>query len=127
MKAVIEGVCMHMRWLLECTEKSFKTNPTVRFSGGSAIAPYICQVLADVLGRDVETVENPRQIGAMGAAALTAVSFGLLDDIKDIKKIIKVSATYKPNMENHAVYTRMMPVFTELHKNNKKAYEILNG
>lgn len=25
-----------------------------------------------------------------------AVSFGMLDDIKDIKKIIKVSSTYKP-------------------------------
>ena len=33
MKAVIEGVCLHMRWLLECTEKSFKTRPVVRFAG----------------------------------------------------------------------------------------------
>lgn len=127
MKAVIEGVCMHMRWLLECSEKSFKTNPVVRFSGGSAISPYICQVMADVLGRTVETIENPRQVGAMGAAALTAVSFGMIDDIKEIKKIIKVSAVYEPNMENHAVYTKIMPVFTELHKNNKKAYAALNG
>ena len=118
---------MHMRWLLECSEKSFKTNPVVRFSGGSAISPYICQVMADVLGRTVETIENPRQVGAMGAAALTAVSFGMIDDIKEIKKIIKVSAVYEPNMENHAVYTKIMPVFTELHKNNKKAYAALNG
>ncbi len=99
MKAVIEGVCMHMLWLLEATETKFKTNPVIRFSGGSAIAPFICQIMADVLGRDVETIENPRQVGAMGAAALMAVSFGMLDDIKDIKKIIKVSSTYKPNPE----------------------------
>ena len=39
-----------MRWLLECTEKSFRTQPVVRFAGGSAISPYICQVMADVLG-----------------------------------------------------------------------------
>ena len=52
--------------------------------------------MADVLGRDVETIENPRQVGAMGAAALLAVSFGLLPDIKDIKKIIKVQAVYHP-------------------------------
>ncbi|MFR2966501.1 MAG: FGGY-family carbohydrate kinase [Anaerovoracaceae bacterium] len=106
MKSVIEGVCMHMLWLLQATEKTFKTNPVVRFSGGSAISPFICQVMADVLGRDVETIENPRQVGAMGAAALMAVSFGMLDDIKDIKKIIKVSATYHPNQENHAVYQK---------------------
>ena len=89
-----------MRWLLDCTETSFKTHPVVRLTGGSAIAPYICQVMADALGREVETVENPRQVGAMGAAALMAVSLGMLDDIKEIKKIIKVSATYKPNAEN---------------------------
>ena len=83
--------------------------------------------MADVLGRDVETIESPRQVGAMGAAALTAVSLGMLDDIKDIKKIIKVDTTYKPNLANYEVYTKIMPVFKELHKNNKKAYEILNG
>ncbi len=120
MKAVIEGVCMHMLWLLEATETKFKTNPVIRFSGGSAIAPFICQIMADVLGRDVETIENPRQVGAMGAAALMAVSFGMLDDIKDIKKIIKVSSTYKPNPENHAVYQKLLPVFKDLYKDNKE-------
>lgn len=127
MKSVIEGVCMHMLWLLQATEKTFKTNPVVRFSGGSAISPFICQVMADVLGRDVETIENPRQVGAMGAAALMAVSSGMLDDIKDIKKIIKVSATYHPNQENHAVYQKLLPVFKDLYKNNKKAFAALNG
>lgn len=96
-------------------------------SGGSAISPFICQVMADVLGRDVETIENPRQVGAMGAAALMAVSFGMLDDIKDIKQIIKVDKLYKPNMENHAVYKKLLPVFKDLYKNNKKAFAALNG
>ncbi len=105
---------------LEATETKFKTNPVIRFSGGSAIAPFICQIMADVLGRDVETIENPRQVGAMGAAALMAVSFGMLDDIKDIKKIIKVSSTYKPNPENHAVYQKLLPVFKDLYKDNKE-------
>lgn len=126
-KAVIEGVCMHMRWLLESTEKTFETKQTVRFTGGSAISPYICQILADVLGRPVETIENPRLVGAMGAAALMAVSFGMLKDIKDIKTILKVNETYQPNPENHAVYNRIFPVFKDLYRNNKKAYAILNG
>ena len=127
MKAVIEGVCMHMRWLLECTEKNFATNPAVRFAGGSAVSPYICQVMADVLGRDVEIIENPRQVGAMGAAALLAVSFGLLKDIKDIKKIIRVQKVYHPRPENTAVYDRILPVFKDLYYNNKKSFAALNA
>ena len=118
---------MHMRWLLECTEKNFATNPAVRFAGGSAVSPYICQVMADVLGRDVEIIENPRQVGAMGAAALLAVSFGLLKDIKDIKKIIRVQKVYHPRPENTAVYDRILPVFKDLYYNNKKSFAALNA
>ena len=118
---------MHRRRLLECTEKNFATNPAVRFAGGSAVSPYICQVMADVLGRDVEIIENPRQVGAMGAAALLAVSFGLLKDIKDIKKIIRVQKVYHPRPENTAVYDRILPVFKDLYYNNKKSFAALNA
>ena len=116
-----------MRWLLECTEKSFKTRPVVRFAGGSAISPYICQVMADVLGREVETIENTRQVGAMGAAALLAVSFGMLPNIREIKQIIQVSHVYKPRPENTAVYDKLLPVFIDLYRNNKKSFAALNG
>lgn len=126
-RSVVEGVLMHMRWMLEATEKSFKTSPVVRFTGGSAISGTISQILADVLGREVETVENPRHVGAMGAAALMAVSFGLLDDIKEIKSIIKVKDTFKPNLENTAVYDKIFPVYKNLYFDNKKSYATLNG
>ncbi|MCK9218195.1 MAG: FGGY-family carbohydrate kinase [Firmicutes bacterium] len=126
-KAVIEGVCLHMRWMLEATEKTFKTSPKVRFTGGSAISSTISQILADVIGREVETIENPRHVGAMGAAALMAVSFELISDIKEIKKIIKVKTTYKPNPENNAVYNKIYPVFKNLYKDNKKSYKALNS
>ena len=83
--------------------------------------------MADVLGRKVETIENTRQVGAMGAAALLAVSFGMLKDIKDIRKIIQVSAVYQPRLENTAVYDRLLPVFKALYHDNKKSFAALNG
>jgi xylulokinase len=126
-KSVIEGVCMHMRWMLVETEKVFPTSSVIRFSGGSAISPYICQVLADVLGREVEVIENPRLVGTIGAAGLMAVSFGLISDIKDIKKIIGVMARYKPNPENTKIYDKLFPIFQNLYRDNKKSFAALNG
>ncbi|MFA5585403.1 MAG: FGGY-family carbohydrate kinase [Saccharofermentanales bacterium] len=126
-KAVIEGVCLHMRWMLTATEKCFKTAPVVRFTGGSALSPQVCQILADVLGRQVETVENPRHVGAMGAAALMAVSFGLLEDIRHVKDAISVSGHYYPKPEHTAVYDKIYPVFKNLYKDNKKSFAALNG
>lgn len=125
--AVIEGVCMHMRWMLEATEKSFKTSPVVRFTGGSSLSQYVAQILANVLNREVETVENPQQVGTMGAAALMAVSFGILKDIKEIKSLIRTTAKYVPEPQSVNVYNRTFPLFKELYTNNKKLYKALNA
>ena len=126
MKAVIEGVCLHMRWLLETSEKKVRTAPAVRFSGGSAMSKTICQILADVLGREVETIEDPRHVGTLGAAALAAVSLGVVDDIKDVRRLIRVGARFTPNPENTAVYNRIYPVFQQLYFDNKKSFAALN-
>ena len=118
---------MHMRWMLDATHKTFKTCEVVRISGGSAISPYICQVLADVIGCEIEAIENPRYVGATGAAGLMALSFGLISDIKEIKNFIKIQDSYQPNMANTAVYDKIFPVFKNLYKDNKKSFEILNS
>ncbi|NLW54424.1 MAG: carbohydrate kinase [Clostridiaceae bacterium] len=126
-KAVIEGVCLHMRWMLEATEETFATAPVVRFTGGSSISTSVCQILADVLGRELETIENPRYVGVMGAAAVMAVGLGLSHDIKEIKKIIRVTEKYTPNPENTAVYNKIYPVFKNLYHDNKKSFSELNS
>ena len=51
----------------------------------------------------------------------------MLDNIRDVKKLIHVRATYQPNPENAKIYDRIFPVFKELYTNNKKAYAALNG
>lgn len=127
MRAVIEGVCLHMRWLMDCTEEAVKTNPVVRFAGGSALSPFTCQIMADVLNRDVEVVANPRQVGAMGAAALAAVSVGILGHIRDIKKVIATSGVYHPDPANVEVYNRILPTFKNLYHDNKRSFAALNS
>ena len=126
-KSVIEGVCLHMRWLLETSELKVRTAPVIRFVGGSAMSPLICQILADVLGRETEVIENPRYVGTIGAAGLLAVSFGVLGSIREIRDIIPVGARYVPVPANTAVYDRIYPVFKELYRNNKKSFAALNG
>lgn len=125
--AVLEGVCYHLRWQLEAEEKKVNTSSVIRFVGGGALAPLTCQILSDVLGREVETVESPQNIGAVGAAVVMAVGLGIIKDIDDAKKLIKVNQKYVPNMRNKTVYDRGFIVFKSLYKNNKKAFGILNN
>ncbi|SEO00486.1 FGGY-family carbohydrate kinase [Paenibacillus sp. OV219] len=125
--AVLEGICYHLRWHLEAQEKKVKTSPVIRFVGGGALAPLTCQMLSDILGRDVETVDNPHNVGAVGAAIVAAVGLGWIDKIDDAKKLIKASVRYTPNRMNKAIHDRNFKVFKALYKNNKKDFLLLNA
>ncbi len=126
-RSVIEGVCFHMRWFIETSEKKVKTSDTIRFVGGGALSDVTCQILADITGRTIETVDSPQNVGAVGAAALMAVGLGIIDDVGEAKKLIPASKTFKPNGKNKPVYDRNYQVYKTLYANNKKAFASLNG
>lgn len=124
--AVLEGICYHLRWQLEAQEKKVKTSSVIRFVGGGALAPLTCQILSDVLGREIETVDNPQNVGAVGAALVAAVGLGIRNKIDEVKEFVKVKEHYVPNMRNKAVYDRCFSVFKTLYERNKQSFRILN-
>ncbi len=126
-RAVLEGVCYHLRWFLETEEKKVKSSEHIRFVGGGALSDLTCQILADVTGKVVETVDTPQNVGAMGAAVLIAVGIGQCSSIEDAKKLIPVSKTFNPNSENKAVYDKYYEVYKNLYPSNKKNFAALNA
>lgn len=125
--SVIEGVCYHLRWQLEAMEKCVKTSPRIRLVGGGALAPLTCQILSDVLNREIEVVESPQNIGSVGAAIIMAVGLGIIENIEDAKKLISVEKRYLPNPINVSIYNRYFPIFQSLYKNNTHAFTLLNN
>ncbi|MGN0515485.1 xylulokinase [Eubacterium sp.] len=129
-RAVVEGVCFHMRWMLERQEQKvakYKKTNSVRFCGGGALGAATCQILADILQRDVEVVDSPQNIGAVGAAACIAVGTGMISSMTEVKKLIPAKTVYHPNKANKDVYDRNFKVFKNLYKSNKENFAILNG
>ena len=124
--AVIEGVCLHLKWQLWAMEKQTKTSQTIRFAGGGALAPLTCQILADVLGRRIETVKNPQNAGAVGSAALMALGLKVIESIDEIKTLISVDHVYEPQPANTAVYENLFQIFRSLYKTNRKNFGMLN-
>ncbi len=126
-RAVVEGVCYHQRWMLEASSKKTATSDPIRFVGGGALSPVTCQILADITGRKIETVADPQNVGAVGAAAVVGVGIGLIKDLEDVRNFIPATHTYVPNPENKEVYDHHFEVFKTLYKNNKKAFAMLNA
>ncbi len=125
--AVLEGIFYHIKWQLEAQDKKVKTSPVIRFVGGGALAPLACQMLADMLGREVETVENPQNVGAVGAALVGAVGLGIISTISEAKKLVPVNKVYHPNTKNVEVYNRNFKVFKALYHNNRQNFKELNA
>ena len=125
-RAVLEGVAFHKRWMLEAAEKKIPRQPSLRFVGGGANSAIWCQIMADVLGRQVETVANPQDVGAMGAALVCAVGLGRVAGFSAAKEMVPVAGTYSPRPEFKEAYDRNFRVFKKLYGKNKKLFRLLN-
>ena len=126
-RAVLEGICFHLRWLLESVEVKVKTSEVIRFVGGLAMSHETCQMLADITGRKVETVDDPLEACAAGAALVVAAGLKNVDILELSQKNVKADRTYIPNPDNKKIYHRNYQVFKRLYKSNKKNFRDLNS
>ncbi|MBQ6430546.1 MAG: FGGY-family carbohydrate kinase [Oscillospiraceae bacterium] len=126
-RAVLEGICYHLRWLLESEMRKVKTSDVIRFVGGGALSPVTCQMLADVTGRTVETVNNTQEVGAIGTALVVAAGIQGADVLELARRLVKANHVYTPNPENKDVYERNYQVFKRLYRTNAGSFRELNG
>ena len=113
--------------MLEAQNKKVKTSDVIRFVGGGALSDVTCQILADITGKTVETVNRPQDIGAVGAAAMVGIGLGVIESVSKVKDYVPAVKTFKPNTANRAVYDKNFAIFKTLYKNNKDSFKALNG
>ena len=125
-RAVVEGVCYHLRWMLECQDRKIKTSDPIRFCGGGALSDVTAQMLSDITGRTIEVVASPQNVGSMGAAAISGVGLGIMNSIEEIADFIPAEKTFIPDAKRSALYEKNYKVFKKLHDANKKCFKDMN-
>ena len=125
-RSVLEGICYHLRWLLECEMKKVKTSDTIRFVGGGALSPVTCQMLSDITGRTIETVDHAQEVGAVGAALVVAAGLKGAEVFELSKQLVKANHVYVPDLSNREIYDRNYKVFQKLYQSNAKYFKALN-
>jgi xylulokinase len=95
-RAVMEGVAFNLRQCVELFDKLGVTVWTVRLAEGGSQIGLWCQIVADVLGKRVDLIEEP-DTSALGAAmaAQAAVSDRPLTEIAE--RAVRIGRTYEPN------------------------------
>jgi xylulokinase len=127
LRAVYEGVAHNSRWLLDAVDRFVgRTRPEVAFIGGGATSSLWCQIHADILGRPVLQMAEPRMANVRGAAFVGFVALGLLDPA-DIPDRVPVAARYRPRPEHRACHDRHHAAFTDLYQRTRGLYARLNA
>jgi xylulokinase len=126
-RAAMEGIALNLRWLRDHVEKfAGQRFELLNFIGGAAQSEVWCQILADVLGREVRPVANPRFANAVGSALSAFVALGRIEP-EQIPGAIELAATYSPQPEAARVYDDRFDHFIELYRRNRKIYRKLNS
>lgn len=126
-RSVFEGVAYNSRWLLKAVEAFTKKKlDNIHMIGGGAVSALWCQIHADILGRTIRQIRDPRFANTRGAAWIGAMALGLLSP-DDITSNAHIMAVYKPQRELRSIYDRGFENFLAFYKSNRKIYRRLNA
>jgi xylulokinase len=125
-RAVIEGVSYSQRDCLEIIEELGVPVSSVRASGGGAASPFWRQVLADVLGKRVVTLET-QEGSAYGAALLALAGAGEYGSVQEVcRAAIRETGSVSPAAESE-LYARAHSVYRALYPALKPLYARISG
>jgi gluconokinase len=114
-RALIEGIGFRFKSLMEVLLEIGLDVKQIVASGGFTQSELWLQVMADVLGRDLN-VPAWGETSALAAAFWAALAVGRAGSMEDIRTWVQHGRTCRPVSENTAVYERLYPLYTTLYQ-----------
>jgi xylulokinase len=115
-RAVLEGVAFGLRDSMELMKASgLSAIDQIRISGGGAKSPLWRQILANVMGNEMVTV-NTTEGAAFGAALLAGVGAGVWSSVPQAcRATIRVVSQTEPQIDQMHTYDELYPLYRELY------------
>jgi xylulokinase len=107
-RAVMEGIVLNIRAVLELIVRGGVACTEIRASGGATASPFWMSLLADGLGRDVVTVTGASEGGAYGAALIAGVGVGAWSDLERAVSAIQETRRVKVDAARAQLYQRQL-------------------
>lgn len=125
-RAVMEGVALNSKWLLNTVEKfTGKRIGELYMSGGGGLSPIRATIFANVLGRKIRVVRDPRFSTVNGAAMMAAVGLGKLK-FSDLSNMGEPFVDYLPDKTENSTYETEFKQFIDYFRNNRKSLREFN-
>jgi gluconokinase len=124
LRAVLEGVCFALNQVLVTVEQSVGNIEQLHVSGGFIHSPLWLQVLSDLTGKKLLLVQT-EDASAIGAAILASRAL-FADNSLESAVLSRENEYILPDMNKHAHYKKLMPVFRKLYADLKDSMQLLN-
>ncbi|MBQ8161665.1 MAG: xylulokinase [Clostridia bacterium] len=125
LRAVTEGVMYSQRQNLDILRGMQVVPQSMLACGGGAKSPFWRQMMADIFGMPVKTVQNTEG-PALGAAILAGTAVGLYSTVPDAcRTMIQESDPLLPDQARSEAYEPFFQLYTSLYPSLKDAYACL--
>jgi xylulokinase len=115
-RAVMEGVAYHLRWICEAMEKVGFHIPGFNAIGGGCNSRLWVQIISDVTGRPISVVKNHLEAGAAGAALAVAVGMGVYPGMDEVDQLIEISRVVQPDNARWKRYDALYHEYRQLYQ-----------
>jgi xylulokinase len=110
-RAVLEGVTMNLRVILEAFTSQGARIDAMRVIGGGARGRFWNQLMADIYGVPVQRLAILEEATSMGAALAGGIGVGLYKDFSMSQTMNAIAETFQPNPTAQAAYAKVYPIF----------------
>ncbi|MBN2553264.1 MAG: xylulokinase [Spirochaetales bacterium] len=112
-RAVLEGVGYSLKDCMEVIRGLDTEVKDIRIIGGGSESPLWRQIIADIMGVEVNKME--RDDSSLGSAMLAGVGIGIFSSFQDaVAKCTRVKSVIKPDPERNSRYLRMFGIYKEI-------------
>jgi xylulokinase len=126
-RAVLESAALAVRDLVDVIGQVGGRATEIRLAGPAARCALSSQIRADVLGLPV-VLPEVADAGALGAAMAAGYGAGLFPGPREaVRRMSRARAVLEPDLERHALYGRLFPLFRDLYRHLREDFARLAG
>lgn len=122
-RAVLEGVTLNLRVILDTFRAQGMRIQDMRLIGGGARGRFWNQMMADIYGLPTYRLAILEEATSMGAAMAGGVGVGLFPDFSISQQMNPVAEVFEPDSKARQVYEQVFPLFEACYQALVPVYE----
>jgi len=109
-EAILESAGFTVRHLLQAMENCGVKVQRIRVSGGLSRIGHVSQLKAHITGLEIAVVDE-FETTALGAALICAVGVGLIPDLQEAAKRVRIRMVIHPDAERHRMFEELFGLY----------------